>query len=303
MPLFNRGGNKLETIKQKNFPLEKDLQNLVENNLEEIFSCRFVASEFHTGNVHSGRIDSLAISEDNNPVIIEYKKEESSSLLNQSLFYLSWLKDHKGDFQMAVNKTLGDVEVDWSSIRVICIAPGYKKYDLHAAEMMNAPIELWKYKNYENGMFNLEEVFSRKDISTPKPMKVNKGKKECKEEASIHTYEDRKSKLGTEELKNLLDEIRDYTVDLGESVEEAPKKLYVAYKTSKNFMCIECQRKRIILYLKFTSEQLEEYSSIGRDVTNVGHFGTGNFEFIVKSLEDLDNGKGLIKASFENIGE
>ena len=37
---------------------------------------------------HAGRIDSLALSEEDNPVIIEYKKVESSELINQSLFYL-----------------------------------------------------------------------------------------------------------------------------------------------------------------------------------------------------------------------
>jgi hypothetical protein len=107
MPLFNRTENLLKVVRQKDFALGKELQTLVENNLEEIFSCRFVASEFSTGVVHSGRIDTIALSEDNNPVIIEYKIVESSQLLNQSLFYLHWLKDHKGDFQIAVHKTLG----------------------------------------------------------------------------------------------------------------------------------------------------------------------------------------------------
>jgi hypothetical protein len=107
MPLFNRTENLLKVVRQKDFALGKELQTLVENNLEEIFSCRFVASEFSTGVVHSGRIDTIALSEDNNPVIIEYKIVESSQLLNQSLFYLHWLKDHKGDFQIAVHKALG----------------------------------------------------------------------------------------------------------------------------------------------------------------------------------------------------
>ncbi len=94
-----------------------------------LFACRFVASEFSTGAIHAGRIDTLALSEDCNPVIIEYKKVESSELINQSLFYLAWLNDHRGDFEIAVQKKLSaDTEVDWSPIRVICIVPNYKKY-------------------------------------------------------------------------------------------------------------------------------------------------------------------------------
>ncbi len=73
MPIFNRLGEQLTLIKQTKFTNEKELQSLVEKNLETIFNSRFVASEFSTGATHAGRIDSLALSEDNNPVIIEYK--------------------------------------------------------------------------------------------------------------------------------------------------------------------------------------------------------------------------------------
>lgn len=137
MPLFEMSGEGLVPVEQANFALEKELQTLIEGNPAAVFNCRFVASEFSTGALHAGRIDSLALSEDNNPVIIEYKKVESSELINQSLFYLHWIQDHKGDFEIAVQRALGNgVEVDWSDVRVICIAPNYKKYDLHAVQVM-----------------------------------------------------------------------------------------------------------------------------------------------------------------------
>ncbi len=139
MPLFQISSLKMSLTRPTNFKQEKEIQNLIEKNLETVFNCRFIASEFPTGAEHSGRIDTLALSEDNNPVIIEYKKVESSELINQSLYYLSWIRDHKGDFQVAANKKLnGSVKIDWNDIRVICIAPGYKKYDLHAVQMMGA---------------------------------------------------------------------------------------------------------------------------------------------------------------------
>lgn len=75
---------------------------------------------------------------------------------------MHWIKDHKGDFQIAANRALGkDIDVDWSDIRVICLAPEYKKYDLHAVQVMGANIELWQYKIYENGLLNIEEVFKK----------------------------------------------------------------------------------------------------------------------------------------------
>jgi hypothetical protein len=104
MPLFHIDKNKLTTAKLINFAKEKDIQSLIENNLAVVFNCKFIASEFSTGSGHGGRIDTLALSEDYNPVIIEYQKIASSELVNQSLYYLSWIKEHKGDFQIAVNK-------------------------------------------------------------------------------------------------------------------------------------------------------------------------------------------------------
>jgi hypothetical protein len=89
-------------------------------------------------------------------------------LINQSLYYSHWITDHKGDYQIAVHKALGtDVQVDWSEIRVICLAPEYKTYEVHAVQVMGANIELWQYKLYENEMLNLEEVYRRAENISP----------------------------------------------------------------------------------------------------------------------------------------
>jgi len=168
MPIFNISENRLFAVEQKNFHLEKDLQTLIEQNLETVFSCRFIASEYSTGAQHAGRIDSLALSEEDNPVIIEYKKVKSSELITQILFYLHWIQDHKGDFEMTARKKLGnEINIDWSDIRVICLAPNYKKYDLHAVQVMGANIELWKYRLFTNNSIYLEEVFHTSKSLTP----------------------------------------------------------------------------------------------------------------------------------------
>lgn len=75
MPIFDISGDKLSAVEQKNFDLGKDWQTLIGKNLETVFNCRFVASEFSTGAQHAGKIDSLALSEEDNPVIIEPVKE------------------------------------------------------------------------------------------------------------------------------------------------------------------------------------------------------------------------------------
>lgn len=292
--------------------VEKDLQKLVENNLITIFNCKLIASEFSTGNIHSGRIDTLAISEDSNPVIIEYKKVASSELINQSLYYLHWIKDHKGDFQIAANKAFGkEVEVDWSDIRVICLAPEYKKYDLHAVQVMGANIELWQYKIYENGILSIDEVYRRTTTATQQdftegtlknPVMVEAGKKAAiTRRTAIYSIEQHTQTLSKTMLE-LFNEIRDFIIELDSSIEQTTKKHYIAYKTSQNFVCLQTYKNKISLYLKLNPSDINPMPKQGRDMTNIGHFGTGDFELNVKDRQDFEETKIFISGALKNIG-
>ena len=310
MPMFEVANKQLVPIAQTNFQQEKDLQRLVESNLETIFNCRLVATEFSTGAQHAGRIDSLALSEDNNPVIIEYKKQESSDLINQSLFYLSWIHDHRGDFQIAVQKKLGhSIEVDWSDVRVICIAPGYKKYDLHAVRVMGANIELWRYRLYTNGSLYLEEVFKQTFSSDPtvdsldkNPVMVAAGKKAALTRATgSYTFEQHMEGK-SEKIVSLAHAIQEYILGLDTAIEQNPKKFYVAYKISQNIVCMEVQTKHIRLFLKLKPSDIINPPSIYRDVTNIGHYGTGDSEFTLKSERDLNAAKPFIELAYQKVG-
>ncbi|MCU1220387.1 MAG: hypothetical protein JWN42_1584, partial [Candidatus Angelobacter sp.] len=59
MPLFQISKDKLTAIAQSNFLEERALQRLIEGNLNAVFRCRLVATEFSTGREHAGRIDTL----------------------------------------------------------------------------------------------------------------------------------------------------------------------------------------------------------------------------------------------------
>jgi hypothetical protein len=67
MPLFQIANESISSIAQLKLQSEKRLQHLIEKGLGPTFNCPFVASEFSTGADHAGRIDTLALSEDNNP--------------------------------------------------------------------------------------------------------------------------------------------------------------------------------------------------------------------------------------------
>jgi len=245
MPLFAITNQRLSAVEQGNFAVEKTLQGLIEKNLQTVFNCRLVASEFPTGAQHAGRIDTLALSEDDNPVIVEYKKVESSELINQSLYYLSWINDHRGDFEIAVQRALGNsIKVDWSDVRVICIAPHYKKYDLYAVQVMGANIELWTYRLFKKQFLYLEEVL-QKSYSPPtdmpadgkNPVMVAAGKKAALTRAT-GSYSFEQHLIGkSPKVKELAPAVQEFVMGLDPAIAEVPKKHYVVYKISQSIVC------------------------------------------------------------------
>ncbi|ENX66207.1 hypothetical protein F884_01206 [Acinetobacter sp. CIP 102143] len=298
-------------MQKTNFPLEKDLQTLIENNLITVFNCRFIASEFSTGAIHAGRIDTLALSEDNNPVIIEYKKVESSELITQSLFYLHWIQDHKGDFEIAAQKVLGNnIEIDWSDIRVICIAPNYKKYDLHAVQVMGANIELWRYQLFSNQSLYLEEVFHNTTSNTPvtlnqtakNPVMVAAGKKAAITrnigQYTTESHLQNKSK----EVIELMEALQDMIMGFDDSIEEIPKKYYIAYKSTQNILTVEVRLRNLKIYLKLKPEDIPVNTPNYRDVSNIGHHGIGDVEFTITNLNELIDTKPFIELAYNRIG-
>jgi predicted transport protein len=299
VPIYRDSNGVLETVRQEDFRTEKELQNLIEANLEEVFGCRFVATEFSTGSVHSGRIDSLALSEDGNPVIIEYKKVEDSKLINQALFYLDWIKDHKGDFELAVQKTLGKVVVNWEYIRVICLAPSYDRYSLHAVKHMGVGLELWQYHKYENGLLEMEEIF--RSSEQPKSRDGNRTAKVAQNptDATSVSFEEHVGKA-LPEIQPLVREISEVICGMNDSIAEVPLKLYVAYKLAKNIASMEVHKREALLFLplKFDAGM----PSIARDVSKVGHWGTGDLELRIGSSEDLELALPLIRSAYLSNG-
>jgi predicted transport protein len=309
MPLLAITNERLAKVEQKNFSTERVLQRLIEGNLQTVFGCRFVASEFSTGAQHAGRLDTLALSEDNNPVIIEYKKMESSELLTQSLFYLAWLHDHRGDFNIAVQKALGPkATVDWTDVRIICLAPNYSRYARYAVEKMGARIELWTYRFFENNTVYIEKEVLPYAVSSPTEpdsrhaVMVAAGKKAAITKLTgSYTFEQHLTGK-PDTIRDIALAVEEFVMGLDPAVEEAPKKLYVAYKLSENIVCMEIQRSKIYLFLKLDPKKVAGPAGISRDVSNIGHFGTGDMEITLKRLQDVEASKPFIEMAFRAIG-
>ena len=94
-------------INGSSYAKEKELQKLIERNLETMFGIRFLASEHVTDYEHGGRIDTVGIDENGCPAIIEYKRSMDQNVITQGLFYLDCLDTHRGNFEILALKKIG----------------------------------------------------------------------------------------------------------------------------------------------------------------------------------------------------
>ncbi|AZV41717.1 transporter [Peribacillus asahii] len=299
--LFRLNGNNVEELTGQSVALEKSLQTIIERHLETFLGVRFLASEYVTGKTHGGRIDTLGIDENNSPTIIEYKRSLNENVINQGLFYLDWLLDHKAEFELMVMRKYGnevsDV-IDWSSPRLLCIAGGFTKYDEHAVQQINRNIELYQYKHYEDGMLLLDLVnataaqtiqYSNETVTSTN---INNTK--------VKTVSDYLEQANTN-ITDRFEMLKAYLMALGDDVQMKVLKHYIAFKRIKNFACVEIhpQIGKILLYLKVDPDEIIIEEGFSRDVRNIGHYGTGDLEINIYSDEHLEKAKQYINMSYD----
>lgn len=275
--------------------LERELQTLLENNMMTFFGVTFLKSEYKITN---GRMDSIGIDENNCPVIFEYKRSVNENVINQGLFYLDWLLDHKADFKLLVMEILGlekADQIDWSMPCVICIASDFTKFDEHAVNQMQRNIKLVKYRKYGDELIafdflNVPQVQPVLEESVV-PAKKSKGDKTFRQ----HLEET------SEPLRNLYLSIHDYILSLGDDIAENQLKLYVAFKKVRNIVCAEVYQNYILLHLRLNPDSVDLKQGKIEDVREKGHWGTGDLRVIVKNKEDFENIKSLLqRAYYEN---
>lgn len=154
----------------------------------------------------------------------------------------------------------------------------------------------------------MEQIFQKgyspvsSDGSDKNPVMVSAGKKAAMTRATgIYTFEQH-TKGKSETIREIVQMIQEFILGLDPQIEENPKKLYVAYKISQNIMCMEIHMQKVLLYLKLNSKEIENPPPISRDVTDIGHFGTGNFEITIKSEENFETAKQFIEMAYQKVG-
>ena len=299
MALFSIQNDNVKKIPPIKVGKERDIQKIFEENLNEILDITFLASEYSTS--FGGRIDSLGIDNNGSPVIIEYKRNQNGNVINQGLSYLQWLLDHKADFEVLVQKAKVDIDIDWESPRVVCVAGTYNKFDLDTAFFLPINIELFRFQIYQNDFLLVElETPQKVRISTSKVF--DRGRKEKNNQRKPPpTLEDHLRRTSQKIMKKIFEIINEKIVALDESIIVEPKEQYIAYKLTTNFVDIVIQKDSFKIFLNVPSGELNDPYGIARDLTKpnkVGHWGNGDYEASLGKEEEIDQIFDLIKQSY-----
>ena len=301
MALFKINGSAVKKIIAKDLDLEKNLQSLFEQNLEEVLNIVFLAHEYSTS--FGGRIDTLGIDKNGSPCIIEYKKNQNDNVINQGLSYLKWLLDHKEKLEILCQSKKIDIEIDWDSPRVICIAESYSKFDLDTADILPINIELLRYRVYDENILYLEpENYQKVKISTSGIIKKGKTQKvKDVQLQKVYSIDDHLAGINKETL-DLFQDLRERILSLDQNIIEEAKSKYIAYKTSTNFVDIVVKQYGLKIFLNVKSGQLNDPQKLARNLTKpkpIGHWGNGDYEVKFENANEADAVFALIKQSYD----
>ncbi|WP_405393363.1 DUF5655 domain-containing protein [Streptomyces sp. NBC_01102] len=225
------------------------------------------------------------------PVVgnVEYKRGTDAGVIHQGLFYLAWLMDHRAEFEHLVRDRLGVTaasQVLWSGPRLICIAGDFTRYDVHALREHRRSIDLVRYRLFGNDLLGLETV-----ASVSGGMRVAR---RARRQVVVQAAADVQG-ASMVELAGAVDEA---LLGLGDGVKRVERKMYRAYQRLRNFACLCPQRSKVLVSLKVDPKDADLVPGFTRDVSGLGHHGTGDLEVQLRTPRDVERAQRLFRASY-----
>lgn len=305
MKLYGIDGNLLKPISTNPFQLEKDIQKLIESNVQELFDLEFVRSEL---TIQNFRLDTLCFNKMSNSfVIIEYKKGTNYSVIDQGYTYLSTLLNNKSDFILEYNETLGGSlkrdDIDWSQSRVIFISPKFSEYQKTSINFKNLPFELWEVTRFKNNLLGLTKIDTNSDVDITSTVDKDNSKSIVKVVSKeIITYDENyhfnKNKTRPQQIIDLYYEFKERVLSLGDNIEMNIGKIWMGFKQNRIFCDVVIYNEGVVVYINMKKGELNDYLKKCQDVSDKGHWGNGDFKIVIKSVDDIDYVMSLVKQSY-----
>lgn len=298
MYLYKNQNNQVNSLKEKPFKLEKEIQNLFEANLTALTNLQFIKSEF---TIKNNRIDTLAFDEESNAfVIIEYKRSQNYSVIDQGVSYLNLMLEYKADFIVEYNESqkgnLKRTDVDWSQSRIIFVSPSFTDFQKQSSNFKDLSIELWEIKQFENDVIVINPIKKSKSAPSIKQVQNNDNSEISKVTQEIKIYNEEDHITGkSDDIIELYEAFKNAILQLSPDIEVVPKKMYIAFKLKNNIVDIRIQQKNLIFWINMKKETLDDPKNLTIDASSKGHYGNGDYELSISDTQNLEYIMSLIK--------
>jgi predicted transport protein len=100
-------------------------------------------------------------------------------------------------------------------------------------------------------------------------------------------------------FRELFNHIRKQILNLDPAIRKEPKKLYIAYKTTTNFVDVIPQKSKLRLVLNMPFVAINDPKGLCRNVANLGRWGNSEVETNLESIDQIDDVMLLVKQSFD----
>ena len=292
--------DKLKSIKEKPFEFEKEIKKTIENNLGLLFDLEYVRSEYQISGL---RIDTLAYdSQSKSFVIIEYKQDKRFSVIDQGFAYLALMLNNKADFVLEYNERvksgLKKDKIDWTQSKIIFISQAFTNYQRQAINFKDLPIELWEIKRYEDNSISLNQLISpssNESINTIS--KANTTVARVSREVKKYTEEYHTDEM-PEDIVALYNKFKQLVLNISDNITIRPRKMYIGFIAKTNFTDVLLQSNSIKVFLNLKKGNLDDPKKISRDISNVGHWGNGDYEVKISNDKNLEYILSLIKQAY-----
>lgn len=302
MDIYKIGSGDLQSIKEKPFKLEKEMQALFEANLMTLTGLTLVKSEFP---LKQFRFDTLAFDEEKQAfVVIEYKRDKSQSVVDQGVSYLNAMLEYRDSLMVEYNeqhlgRTLKRTDIDWSQSRILFVANSFNDYQKNATNFKNLGIELIEFKRYQNDLLTVNFIERSKNApSLPAPIvdQAESGPIANITKEIIVYDEETFFQLGSEKTIELYERFKQAILNLDDQIQLTYTKYYAAFKKDKkNIVDIVMLKRTLVLYINAAWGTLDDPKGIFRNMDNLGHWGNGDYEVTLKDTEQLEYILSVIK--------
>ena len=144
----------------------------------------------------------------------------------------------------------------------------------------------------------LSSTTDRLSRCTPEGHEILDEKMAAEVESENKYFEEDHLVKGNESTKKLYQKVRTEVLKFGDVIIE-PKKFYIAFKSPKNFIDCEIQKSGLKIFINLSKGELKDLDGLADDVSDVGHWGNGDYRVYIRDENELLDCLPLFKQSYD----